>query len=88
MKQDQHGRPAKSGGPQTGDAVADQEAIDPEDEERLRDIGYRPSVNQVRHEPMPASSHDERDQEAVRRSEEAAAASARVQQRKDAPKDS
>ena len=32
--------------------------------------GYRPSVNQPRHEPLPASRHDERRQEAVLRNEE------------------
>jgi hypothetical protein len=32
--------------------------------------GYRPSVNQRRHEPLPASRHDERRQEAVVRNEE------------------
>lgn len=49
------------------------------DEEYPRDIGYEPSDNQVRHEPMPASAHAYRDQEAVRPNEEAAAASARAQ---------
>jgi hypothetical protein len=32
--------------------------------------GYRPSVNQRRHEPMPASRHDDLRQEAVVRNEE------------------
>jgi hypothetical protein len=32
--------------------------------------GYRPSVNQRRHEPMPASRHDDPRQEAVERNEE------------------
>jgi hypothetical protein len=32
--------------------------------------GYRPSVNQRRHEPMPASRHDDPRQEAVIRNEE------------------
>jgi hypothetical protein len=32
--------------------------------------GYRPSVNQRRHEPMPASRHDDLRQEAVIRNEE------------------
>jgi hypothetical protein len=35
-----------------------------------RDTGYRPSVNQRRHEPLPASRHDERRQEAIVRNEE------------------
>jgi hypothetical protein len=34
------------------------------------ETGYRPSVNQRRHEPLPASRHDERRQEAVIRNEE------------------
>ena len=34
------------------------------------DTGYRPSVNQRRHEPLPASRQDERRQEAVLRNEE------------------
>jgi hypothetical protein len=58
--------------------VVDPEDIDPEDEKYLREIGYRANVNQVRHEPMPASTYAERDQEAVRRNEEAAAESAKV----------
>jgi hypothetical protein len=32
--------------------------------------GYRPSVNQRRHEPMPASRHDDLRQETVVRNEE------------------
>ena len=32
--------------------------------------GYRPSVNQRRHEPLPASRHDERRQDGVLRNEE------------------
>jgi hypothetical protein len=32
--------------------------------------GYRPSVNQRRHEPMPASRHDDPRQEAIVRNEE------------------
>jgi hypothetical protein len=35
-----------------------------------RETGYRPNVNQRRREPMPASHHDERRQEAVLRNEE------------------
>jgi hypothetical protein len=40
------------------------------DERLLADIGYTPRVNQVRHEPMPASEHDDQRQEAVVRNEE------------------
>lgn len=45
-------------------------------EEQLRDIGYRPNVNQVRHEPIPASDHAERGQLGEMRNEEAARAAA------------
>jgi hypothetical protein len=40
------------------------------DEEQLEDIGYEPQVNQVRHEPMPASADDEQRQEAIERNEQ------------------
>jgi len=45
--------------------VAEREAQDHADQ-----TGYQPSVNQSRHEPMPASHHDDPRQEAVIRSEE------------------
>jgi hypothetical protein len=45
--------------------AAEREARDHADQ-----TGYRPSVNQRRHEPMPASRHDELRQEAVVRNEE------------------
>ncbi len=32
--------------------------------------GYRPSTNQAREEPVPASHHEDRDQDAVLRNEE------------------
>jgi hypothetical protein len=38
-----------------------------------RETGYRPSVNQARHEPMPASHHAPRGQEAEVRSAQHAA---------------
>ena len=44
---------------------ADREAQDFAD-----DTGYRPSVNQQRHEPLPASHHADHRQEAVTRNEE------------------
>ncbi len=56
-----------------------QDADSQADQEYLRDIGYRPNVNQLRHEPMPASTFADRGAEAVRRNEEAAAASAQAQ---------
>ena len=40
------------------------------EERQLADIGYQPQVNQVRHEPMPASEHDDQRQEAIVRNEE------------------
>ena len=45
---------------------------EPEHEARefSEETGYRPQVNQRRHEPLPASRHDERRQEAVLRNEE------------------
>jgi hypothetical protein len=49
------------------------EPRDEADQRYLEEIGYQPSVNQVKHEPMPASEHDERDQLAVQRNAEAAA---------------
>lgn len=39
-------------------------------------IDHEPNVNQVRHEPVPASHHEDRRPDAVRRNEEAAAGSA------------
>ena len=38
--------------------------------EHASQTGYRPGVNQRRHEPMPASRHDDPRQEAVIRNEE------------------
>jgi hypothetical protein len=35
----------------------------------LEGLFYRPNMNQIRQEPLPASHHDERDQEAVRQNE-------------------
>jgi hypothetical protein len=55
---------------------AEGSSTEPEDEadqRYLEEIGYQPSVNQVKHEPMPASEHDERDQLAVQRNAEIAA---------------
>ncbi|HET7245702.1 MAG TPA: hypothetical protein VFJ07_12805 [Streptosporangiaceae bacterium] len=47
------------------EATAEREASD-----HASQTGYRPSVNQRRHEPMPASRHDDLRQEAVIRNEE------------------
>jgi hypothetical protein len=46
------------------------EAAESEAAEHAGQTGYRPSVNQRRHEPMPASHHDDLRQEAVIRNEE------------------
>ena len=63
---DRHGTEAgdRGGRDQRLDA-AEREARDHADQ-----TGYRPSVNQRRHEPMPASRHDDLRQEAVIRNEE------------------
>lgn len=47
-----------------------------DDEAHLADLGYRPNVNQVRQEPMPASHHADQGQEAEVRNEQSAAAAA------------
>jgi hypothetical protein len=41
-----------------------------EAEDWAAETGYRPGVNQRRHEPLPASRHDDPRQEAVLRNEE------------------
>jgi hypothetical protein len=46
------------------------DAAEREAQEHAEQTGYRPSVNQLRHEPMPASSNDDLRQEAVIRNEE------------------
>jgi hypothetical protein len=46
------------------------EAAEREARDHADQTGYRPSVNQRRHEPMPASRHDDLRQEAVIRNEE------------------
>ncbi|HET9893846.1 MAG TPA: hypothetical protein VFQ44_02830 [Streptosporangiaceae bacterium] len=71
-----YGRPEKHDSPEERDSTPD-----PADEEQLRDIGYRPSTNQLKNEPIPASTYAERNkrsQEAIQRNEDAAAASARA----------
>lgn len=47
-----------------------QDVAEREAREHAEQTGYRPSVNQRRHEPMPASRHDDLGQEAVIRNEE------------------
>jgi hypothetical protein len=47
-----------------------QRAVDREARDWARQTGYQPSVNQRRHEPMPASRHDDLYPEAVVRNEE------------------
>ncbi|MHB1593163.1 MAG: hypothetical protein ACYCO9_18800 [Streptosporangiaceae bacterium] len=56
---------------------ADRDEAD-RDQATLDDIGYRPNVNQIRDEPMPASQHDEPHQEAEVRNEEYHARRARA----------
>ena len=60
---DRHG--TEAGGQDQRLGAAEREARDHADQ-----TGYRPSVNQRRHEPMPASRHDDLRQEAVIRNEE------------------
>jgi hypothetical protein len=47
-----------------------QQAAEREAQDWASQTGYRPSVNQRRHEPIPASHHDDLRQEAVVRNEE------------------
>jgi hypothetical protein len=54
----------------TEDARDKQRQNEREASDFSEETGYRPSVNQRRHEPLPASRHDERRQEAVLRNEE------------------
>jgi hypothetical protein len=54
---------------------ADERGGEPAGEQAEQDdfaarTGYRPSTNQAREEPVPASHHEDRDQEAVLRNEE------------------
>lgn len=60
----------------------DRPEAESEEEQYLRDIGYRPNLNQVRHEPIPASDHSERGQLGELRNEEAAEEAAAHQRRK------
>lgn len=50
-------RGQRPGGTARHDAGHEDQAVSGEDASDLRDLGYRPSLNQVRHEPMPASHH-------------------------------
>jgi hypothetical protein len=61
-----HGtEPGDRGGQDERLDAAEREARDHADQ-----TGYRPSVNQRQHEPMPASRHDDLRQEAIVRNEE------------------
>jgi hypothetical protein len=51
---------------------AGQPEADPDAQDFARETGYQPSANQQRHEPLPASHHADRGQEAVKRNEEQA----------------
>ena len=42
----------------------------PDDQPELDDLGYRPNVNQVRDEPIPASHEEDPRQEAVEQNEQ------------------
>ena len=59
-------------GTEAGDRSEQDERLDAAEREardHAHQTGYRPSVNQRRHEPMPASRHDDLRQEAVIRNE-------------------
>lgn len=47
-------RGQRPGGTSRHDAGHEDQAMSGEDASDLRDLGYRPSLNQVRHEPMPS----------------------------------
>jgi hypothetical protein len=53
-----------------GERRAEQQEADREAQDFARDTAYRPSVNQQRHEPLPASHHADHGQQAVTRNEE------------------
>jgi hypothetical protein len=53
-----------------GERRAGQPEADREAQDFARDTGYRPSVNQQRHEPLPASHHADHGEQAVTRNEE------------------
>jgi hypothetical protein len=57
-------------GTEAGERDERLEAAEREARDHADRTGYRPSVNQRRHEPMPASRHDDPRQEAVVRNEE------------------
>ncbi len=56
--------------PRTEETRDKQQQNEREASDFSEETGYRPGVNQRRHEPLPASRHDERRQEAVERNEE------------------
>ncbi|HEY2308591.1 MAG TPA: hypothetical protein VGI05_22200 [Streptosporangiaceae bacterium] len=59
-------------GAETDERGGHDERLDAEREARdhADQTGYRPSVNQRQHEPMPASRHDDLRQDAIVRNEE------------------
>ncbi len=57
---------------------AGQPEADREAQDFARETGYRPSVNQRQHEPLPASHRADRHQEAVLRNEEHTGAAVRA----------
>lgn len=57
-------------GAQQGERDERRRTAEREASDHASQTGYRPSVNQRRHEPMPASRHDDPRQESVIRNEE------------------
>ncbi len=65
------GRKAQDGkGSRERPAGQDQAKNQDRDHDPLEGMAYEPAVNQIAHEPMPASRHDDADHLAVRESEE------------------
>ena len=72
-------------GTEAGERDERLEAAEREAQDHADQTGYRPSANQRRHEPMPASRHDDPCQEAVVRNEEHARGDGQAQPSPRAP---
>lgn len=70
MNQTQRPGNGERRGTERGEQDERQQAAEREAQDWASQTGYRPSVNQRRHEPMPASHQDDLRQEAVVRNEE------------------
>lgn len=56
---------ARPAGTSRQDAGHPEQRVARHEASQLGDLGYKPSANQVRHEPMPASHHADRGDEAA-----------------------